>query len=37
MMLGAETTLELGCFVMQALLRPGPVTGRTLLNHNPLA
>jgi hypothetical protein len=23
---------ERGCFVMQALLRPVPVTGRTLLN-----
>jgi len=23
---------ERGCFVMQALLHPGPVTGRTLLN-----
>jgi hypothetical protein len=28
---------ERGCFVMQALLRPVPVTGRTLLNHMPLA
>ena len=27
---------ERGCFVMQALLRPVPVTGRTLLNHLPL-
>ena len=37
MMLGADTTPELGCFVMQALLPPVPVTGRTLLNHKPLA
>jgi hypothetical protein len=28
---------ERGCFVMQALLRPVPVTGRTLLNRAPLA
>jgi organic hydroperoxide reductase OsmC/OhrA len=28
---------EQGCFVMQALLRPVPVTGRTLLNRGPLA
>jgi hypothetical protein len=28
---------ERGCFVMQALLRPVPVTGRTLLNDAPLA
>jgi hypothetical protein len=28
---------ERGCFVMQALIRPVPVTGRTLLNHEPLA
>jgi len=28
---------ERGCFVMQALLRPVPVTGRTLLNGQPLA
>ena len=28
---------ERGCFVMQALLRPVPVTGRTLLNREPLA
>jgi organic hydroperoxide reductase OsmC/OhrA len=28
---------ERGCFVMQALLRPVPVTGRTLLNGRPLA
>lgn len=27
---------ERGCFVMQALLRPVPVTGRTLLNGEPL-
>ena len=27
---------ERGCFVMQALLRPVPVTGRTLLNRTPL-
>ena len=27
---------ERGCFVMQALLRPVPVTGRTLLNRAPL-
>ena len=27
---------ERGCFVMQALLRPVPVTGRTLLNREPL-
>jgi hypothetical protein len=27
---------ERGCFVMQALLRPVPVTGRTLLNRVPL-
>jgi hypothetical protein len=27
---------EQGCFMMQALLRPVPVTGRTLLNHMPL-
>ncbi len=27
---------EQGCFVMQALLRPVPVTGRTLLNRTPL-
>jgi organic hydroperoxide reductase OsmC/OhrA len=28
---------ERGCFVMQALQRPVPVTGRTLLNGSPLA
>lgn len=28
---------ERGCFVMQALLRPVPVTGRVFLNHEPLA
>jgi hypothetical protein len=28
---------ERGCFVMQALLRPVPVTARTLLNRAPLA
>jgi hypothetical protein len=28
---------ERGCFVMQALLRPVAVTGRTLLNGQPLA
>jgi hypothetical protein len=28
---------ERGCFVMQALLNPVPVTGRTLLNGAPLA
>ena len=28
---------ERGCFVMQALLRPVPVTGRTVLNGNALA
>jgi organic hydroperoxide reductase OsmC/OhrA len=28
---------ERGCFVMQALLRPVPVTGQTLLNGRPLA
>lgn len=27
---------ERACFVMQVLLRPVPVTGRTLLNHMPL-
>ena len=27
---------ERGCFVMQALLRPVPVTGRTFLNREPL-
>src|SRR5262244_4362140 len=27
---------ERGCFVLQALLRPVPVTGRTLLNRAPL-
>jgi hypothetical protein len=27
---------ERGCFVMQALLKPAPVTGRTLLNRAPL-
>jgi hypothetical protein len=27
---------ERGCFVMQALLRPVPITGRTLLNGTPL-
>jgi hypothetical protein len=27
---------ERGCFVMQALLRPVPVTGRVVLNHEPL-
>ena len=27
---------ERGCYVMQALLRPVPVTGRTLLNREPL-
>jgi organic hydroperoxide reductase OsmC/OhrA len=27
---------ERGCFVMQALLKPVPVTGRTLLNRAPL-
>ena len=28
---------ERGCFVMQALLRPVPVTARTILNREPLA
>jgi hypothetical protein len=28
---------ERGCFVMQALLEPVPVTGRTVLNGQPLA
>lgn len=28
---------ERGCFVMQALLRPVPITGRTVLNGAPLA
>jgi organic hydroperoxide reductase OsmC/OhrA len=28
---------ERGCFVMQALLRPVPVIGRTVLNGEPLA
>ncbi|SRR5712692_6599420 len=28
---------ERGCFVMQALLRPVPVTGRTLLNGHSLS
>jgi len=28
---------ERGCFVMQALLRPVPVTGRTVLNGRTLA
>jgi hypothetical protein len=28
---------ERGCFVMQALLQPVPITGRTLLNGAPLA
>jgi hypothetical protein len=28
---------ERGCFVRQALLRPVPVTGRTLLNRAPLS
>ena len=28
---------ERGCFVMQALLQPVPVTGRTVLNGAPLA
>jgi hypothetical protein len=27
---------ERGCFVMQALLRPVPITGQTLLNGQPL-
>ena len=27
---------ERGCFVMQALLKPVPITGRTLLNGAPL-
>ncbi len=27
---------ERGCFVMQALLRPVPITGRTLVNGTPL-
>jgi hypothetical protein len=27
---------ERGCFVMQALLRPVPMTGRTFLNDEPL-
>ncbi len=27
---------ERGCFVMQALVRPVPVTGRTVLNGQPL-
>ena len=27
---------ERGCFVMQALLQPVPVTGRTLLNGSPI-
>lgn len=28
---------ERGCFVMQALLNPVPVTGQTVLNGHPLA
>lgn len=28
---------ERGCFVMQALLRPVPITGRTLVNGRPVA
>jgi hypothetical protein len=28
---------ERGCFVMQALLRPVPITGRTVVNGRPLA
>jgi organic hydroperoxide reductase OsmC/OhrA len=28
---------ERGCFVMQALLNPVPVTGQTVLNRQPLA
>jgi organic hydroperoxide reductase OsmC/OhrA len=28
---------ERGCFVMQALLNPVPITGRTVLNGTPLA
>ncbi len=28
---------ERGCFVMQALLQPVPVSGRTMLNGTPLA
>jgi hypothetical protein len=28
---------ERGCFVMQALLNPVPVTGQTLLNGQPIA
>ncbi len=28
---------ERGCFVMQALLKPVPVTGQTVLNGRPLA
>jgi hypothetical protein len=28
---------ERGCFVMQALLRPVPIAGRTFLNREPLA
>ena len=28
---------ERGCFVMQALLHPVPVTGKTVLNGQPLA
>ena len=28
---------ERGCFVMQALLQPVPITGRTVLNGAPLA
>ena len=28
---------EQGCFVMQALLRPVPVTAQTILNRDPLA
>ena len=28
---------ERGCFVLQALQNPVPVTGRTLLHGNPLA
>jgi hypothetical protein len=35
--LGGLGNAERGCFVMQALLRPVPVTGRTLLNRAPPA
>jgi organic hydroperoxide reductase OsmC/OhrA len=28
---------ERGCFVMQALLKPVPITGHTVLNGSPLA